>query len=105
MKRVMHVFTPTGAMRAWATMLLSIVGFGLALGLTIAYVNKVDRDAEKRNIDRARDFCTVIVLIDDRNQQVPPKLVPNPTPEQRQQYEVSVKFVAALHRYRVKLGC
>lgn len=69
------------------------------------YIGYVDRQADKRNQERARDFCGVVVLIDDRNQQVPPKLLPNATPEQRQQYEVAVKFVAALHRYRVKLGC
>ncbi len=105
MKRLVKVFTPTGAIRAWATVLMLVLGFGLALGLTIGYVDKVDRAAERRNVERARDFCAVVVLIDDRNQQVPPKLPPNPTPEQRQQYEVAVRFVAALHAYRIKLGC
>lgn len=100
-----RLFTPTGAMRAWATVLMLTLGFGLALGLTIAYVNKVDRASERRNIERAREFCTIITLIDDRNQQVPPKLPPSPTADQRQQYELAVKFVTALHAYRVKLGC
>lgn len=100
-----RLITQTGAFRAWVTMLLLILGVGVALGLTIAYVNKVDRASERRNVERARDFCGVIVLIDDRNQQVPPKLPANPTPEQRQQYEVSTRFVAAIHAYRLKLGC
>lgn len=101
----MRFFTPTGAIRAWATILMLILGFGLALGLTIGYVNKVDKAAEKRNIDRARDFCGIIVLIDDRNQKVPPKLPPNATAEQKEQFNVQVKFVAAIHAYRIKLGC
>lgn len=105
MKKVVQVFTPTGAMRAWATLLVSVLGAAVAIGLTIGYVNRVDRAAEKRNVERARDFCAVVVLIDDRNQRVPPRLAPDPTPEQRQQYEVAVQFVAALHAYRLKLGC
>lgn len=100
-----RILTPTGAMRPWATLLAVIVGFGLVVGFTIGYVKKVDQDAERRNQQRARDFCDVVVLIDDRNQQVPPRLPPNATPEQRQQYEVAVRFVAALHAYRIKLGC
>jgi hypothetical protein len=100
-----RVVTPTGALRAWPTILILILGFGLALGFTIAYVRKVDQDAERRNQQRARDFCDVVMLIDDRNQRVPPKLPPNATVEQRQQYDVAVRFVAALHAYRLKLGC
>lgn len=34
----MHIFTATGAIRAWASLLLVIVTFGVALGLTIGYV-------------------------------------------------------------------
>jgi hypothetical protein len=83
MKVLAHIFTPTGAIRAWASILMLILGFGLALGLTIGYVNKVDKAAERRSQERARDFCDVIVLIDDRNRQVPPKLPPNATADQR----------------------
>lgn len=93
MKQAMHVFTPTGAMRAWATMLLAVIGFGLALGLTIAYVNRIDRNAERRNVERSRDICGIIRIIDDRQQKVT-----NPNPDQKQ-------FIDELHRYRVKLGC
>jgi len=92
-------------MRAWATLLAVIVGFGLVVGFTIAYVKRVDHDAERRNQQRARDFCTVIVLIDDRNRQVPPKLPANATAEQKDQYDVQRQFVAAIHAYRLKLGC
>jgi hypothetical protein len=105
MKVLAHIFTPTGAIRAWASILMLILGFGLALGLTIGYVNKVDKAADRRSQQRARDFCGVIVLIDDRNRQVPPKLPPKATAEQTEQYDVQVKFVAAIHAYRIKLGC
>jgi hypothetical protein len=45
----MHrVFTPSGAVRAWASILMVIVGFGLALGLTIGYVAKTRREDDRR---------------------------------------------------------
>jgi len=88
------VLTPTGAFRAWATLLVVTVGFGLALGLTIAYVSRVDRDAEARNVQRSREICGLIRLIDDRNQRMTPSTDPDTT-----------AFRAELHRYRVALGC
>ncbi len=89
-----HLFTPTGAMRAWATTLMLILGFGLGLGFTIAYVTKVDRDAEQRNIQRSQEICGIIRLIDDRNQTLPPA-----TDRDTQ------TFRDELHRYRQALGC
>jgi hypothetical protein len=89
----MSVFTPTGAIRAWAVVLMFIVGFGLLVGFTIAYVARVDKEAERRNIERSRDICGIIKLIDDRNQTVKPT-----SAEQKQ-------FIDELHRYRLKLGC
>lgn len=88
------MFTTTGAMRAWATVTMLIVGFGLALGVTIGYVAKVDREAEQRNVQRSREICGLIVLIDDRNQQLPPA----PDPD-------TAAFRTELHRYRLALGC
>ncbi len=89
----MHVFTPTGAFRAWATTVMLIVCFGLALGLTIGYVKKVDAEAEQRNVQRSREICGLIVLIDDRNQTLPPA------------DGDTMRFRAELHRYRLALGC
>lgn len=89
-----HVFTPTGAFRAWATVTLLIVCFGVALGLVVAYVRKVDRDAEVRNLQRAREICGIVRLIDDRNQELPPATDP-----------ATADFRAELHRYRTALGC
>ncbi len=106
MTRLAWILTPTGSMRAWAVVLLLIAGFGLALGLTIGYVDKVDRASEQRNMQRARDFCGVIVLLDDQYQRTPPQAPPaGATPEVRQRYEAAARFVAAIHAYRIKLGC
>jgi hypothetical protein len=88
------VLTPTGAMRAWATLLVVVVGFGLALGLTIGYVKKVDQAAERRNVARVQEICGLIRLIDDRNQKLPPP------PDSD-----TAAFRAELHRYRTALGC
>jgi hypothetical protein len=88
------VLTPTGAMRAWATLLVVIAGFGLALGLTIGYVKKVDREAEVRNVERSRDWCRIIVLIDDRNQTLPPAADKD-----------TADFRQALHDLRISKGC
>jgi hypothetical protein len=94
MKALVHVFTPTGAMRAWATVVMLIAGFGLALGLTIGYVNKVDKANERRDVQRSQEICGIIRLIDDRNQQLPPATDPD-----------TQAFRAEMHRYRQALGC
>lgn len=94
MKTLVRVFTPTGALRAWATVTMLIAGFGLALGLTIGYVGKVDRDAERRNVERSRDWCRIIVMLDDRNQKLPPA-----------QDQETADFRAALHDLRISKGC
>jgi hypothetical protein len=41
-----RILTPTGAIRAWPAVLLSLVGVGLALVFTIGYVNRVDNRRE-----------------------------------------------------------
>jgi hypothetical protein len=43
-----HIFTPTGAIRAWASVLMVVLGFGLALGLTIGYVVDQQHKADAR---------------------------------------------------------
>lgn len=105
MKALARVLTPTGAIRAWATVTMLILGFGLALGLTIGYVNKVDEEAERRNVERQqqiernniernRDWCRIIVMLDDRNQTLPPA-----------QDKETADFRAALHDLRISKGC
>lgn len=97
MTKLLQVFTPTGALRAWAVVVMLIAGFGLALGFTIGYVKKVDHDAEQRNVQRAREICGLIVMIDDINQRQPAPTGPT-APD-------VVAYRAELHRYRLRLGC
>lgn len=92
--RAVRMFTPSGAFRPWATVMIAILGFGLALGLTIGYVRKVDQDAERRNVERQQQICGIIVIIDDRNQDLPPATDPD-----------TARFRVELHRYRLGLGC
>ena len=94
MRALARVLTPTGAMRAWATVLMLVLGFGLALGLTIGYVTKVDKAAERRNVERSRDWCRIIVMLDDRNRTLPPA-----------QDQQTADFRVALHDLRISKGC
>jgi hypothetical protein len=77
------VLTPTGAFRAWTTVGLLLVTMGIMMGITITYVAQ-----------RQRDICGLIVLIDDRNQKMPPA-----TDKDTQDFRTE------LHRYRQRLGC
>lgn len=89
-----HLVTPTGAFTAWASLLVSIVGVGATMVLMFAYVRQVDRAAERRNVERQRQICGIIVLIDDRNQAMPPAADAETN-----------RFRAELHTYRLHLGC
>ncbi len=80
-----RIITPTGAATAWATLALALVTFGVGLALSIGYTAQ-----------QSRKICGVIVLIDDRNQKLPP---PPPTDPD------TAQFRQALHRYRLSLGC
>ncbi len=51
MKVLTHIFTPTGALRWPAAFLVTILGFGLALGLTIGYVAKTRTQDDRRWCD------------------------------------------------------
>ena len=93
MRALARVLTPTGAMRAWATVLMLMLGFGLALGLTIGYVTKVDQRAEQRNVERTREICGLIVVLDDAYQQTKPTTA------------LGQNIADEIHRYRLRLGC
>jgi hypothetical protein len=82
----LRIFTPTGAIRAWASVLMVIVSFGLALGLTIAYVARVHRDDDRR-------WCALLSNLDDAYRQNPPT---SPTGRQ---------IAADMHNLRVGFGC
>lgn len=80
------MFTPTGAIRAWATVLMLILGFGAALGLTIGYT--------ARSVHRSdQQWCEVLRTID-----VP---LPSGTPASPR----ARKFATDVHRLRVSKGC
>lgn len=61
--------------------------------LNVLYTQHVDRQADERNVERSREICGIIVLIDDRNQKIA-----SPSSDQK-------VFIDELHRYRLKLGC
>lgn len=86
--------TPTGALTAWATVLTTLIGVAIGMVLIIGYVIKVDRDAEQRNIERQRQICGIIAIIDDTNQSRPPAAD-----------QETARFRQELHAYRLKLGC
>lgn len=75
----------------------AVIVFVTIVGLLLAgvwYVNKVDQDAERRNVERSRDWCRIIVMLDDRNQTLPPA-----------QDQQTADFRAALHDLRISKGC
>lgn len=77
----------------YAIIVVFVTTVALAIA-NVAYTNHVDRRADIRNQQRARDFCGVVVLIDDRYQRLPP-----------QADKTARDFAAAIHTYRRKLGC
>ncbi len=78
----------------WAIILTGLLGQCVALVLLIGYVQKVDAEAEERNVNRQREQCGFIRIIDDRNQELPE------APDQ-----ATTDFRRELHAYRVSLGC
>lgn len=74
--------TPTGALRAWVSLALTLVSVAALAFLTIAYV-----------AGQQRKICGIVVLLDDRNRTLP------------EGDADTMRFRAELHRYRVNLGC
>jgi hypothetical protein len=89
-----HILTSSGAFRWWVALATSLVGVAGAMILTIGYVQKIDRVADQRNVERQRQICGIVRIIDDRNQELPPATDVD-----------TADFRAELHRYRVSLGC
>lgn len=77
------LLTPTGAFRAWTSILTVLLTVALLAFFTIRYVTIQNRK-----------ICELVVLLDDRNQKLPP--APDPDTE---------RFRVTLHNYRVSLGC
>lgn len=80
------------ARQVYAAVVVFVTMVVLAIG-NWAYTNYVDRQAERRNVDRAREICGLIVVLDDAYAVTPPA-----TP-------VGQHLAAEIHRYRVALGC
>lgn len=75
--------------------LIAVFVTALALAIAnVAYTDRVDRQAERRNLQRSREICGIIRLIDDRNQTLPA------APDKD-----TADFRSELHRYRLALGC
>lgn len=77
----------------YALVVVLVTALALAVA-NVAYINHVNDQAEQRNQARAREFCEVVRLIDDRYQKLPPTADPE-----------AQRFAEAMHRYRVRLGC
>lgn len=78
----MKLTTSTGALRAWVTVLLVVIPITVLSVAVVFYVNR-----------QTRLICGVVVLIDDRNQRLPPA-----DPD-------TMAFRRELHRYRQLLAC
>lgn len=74
--------TSTGAARGWVSVLLALAAVASGQVLMVFYVSK-----------EVRKICGIVVLIDDRNQQLPPGDAD------------TTAFRNELHRYRERIGC
>lgn len=82
----------TRALSGWAGVLLRALGIVAALVLIYGYVQKVDRENEARDIQRSREICELVKLLDDPD--APPPSNPR-----------AAKIAEAMHRYRQGIGC
>lgn len=91
------VRTTLRAVGGWPGVLLRAAGIVAALVMIYAYVQKVDHENERRDVERAREICGLIVMIDDINQR-------QPAPSGPTAADVAA-YRAELHRYRLALDC
>lgn len=83
------MFTPTGALRPWATLLMLILGFGLALGLTIGYVARTRAQDDQR-------WCSLLHTL----------ITPQPTsPPQTPQEARGRAVTDQIRRLHAEFGC
>lgn len=80
------------ARAVYATIVVFVTLVGLVL-VGVQYVDHVDHRSEQRNIDRAREICGLISVLDDAYRDTPPT-----TPLGR-------NVASEVHAYRLKLGC
>lgn len=80
------------ARQVYAAVVVFVTLVAVAIG-NWAYTNYVDRQAEQRNLQRSREICGLLVVLDNVYQQTPPT-----TP-------VGRNVAEEIHRYRLALGC
>jgi hypothetical protein len=70
-----------------ASILIPLV---LAIGISVGYTVKVDRESDRENAENDRKWCTVLILLDD-------SLKKGSAPNS--------PFAQAIRQLRVSLGC
>lgn len=81
-----RLVTPTGAMRAWWAVMVSILSLGAAVGLSIGYTARAVHKSDQQ-------WCDLLRGID------------NPLPSNSPATERARKFAGTVHRLRVGKGC
>lgn len=81
------------ASRLVPALITNFIGVSLALVLMFLYVDKVNVQSERRNIERAHQICGLIEIIDDITQRQPEPTGPDADGVKRYRIE--------LHRYRL----
>jgi hypothetical protein len=84
--RLIHFLTPTGAMRAWWAVVVTIVSLGAAVTLSIGYTAQAVRRSDQQ-------WCELLRSID-----VP---LPSGSPATQRTRD----FARQVHALRVKKGC
>lgn len=74
------------AVVVFVTLVVAVVG-------NWTYINHVDRQAEQRNVERTREICGLITVLDDAYQGTPPTTA------------LGRNVADEIHRYRLRLGC
>ena len=78
----------------WVIVLTGLLGTAVAMVLIIGYVKRVDKHRAAAERENDRQICGIVVLLDDRNQSMPPAADP-----------ATAQFRREVHAYRVSLGC
>ena len=78
--------------RVYAAVVVFVTLVVLGLG-NWAYIRHVDQVAEERNVQRAREICGLIVVLDDAYRETPPTTA------------LGRNVALEIHAYRARLGC
>lgn len=81
---------PSRRVYALLVVFLTLVGLGFVNWL---YIRHVDAQAERRNLERAREICGLITVLDDAYRGTPPTT------------QLGRNVADEIHAYRQRLGC